>query len=310
MWCLRDPASNQGFCASVPSPGSTKPFSSMKCNEDRSDIYYEEMPLSAKRKEETQIKDDPKRDVQRCHSSVWVSVKSWFTVFLCCLLGFIIVYWAGSQRNRSSKLQFHCDHILYLDVQVVCILGAHCIFCSPTASAGDTSRTKCREQELAHKFQWSSHLQSMDLQKCWAAAYGESVNVHFTFSKSLPQAWDLSSPDPWFPQAVYFWSQQSCMWLFSAPGAGLMSEWDGKALPYTRIRWFPIKKLKKPSYQDNSKSFLQDPALCCPPWTCFCSICHCLRLPFALKIFLEDGGKREKIWACFYNEERVFFFTS
>lgn len=135
----------------------------------------------------------------------------------------------------------------------------------------------------------------------------ESTAVPSELCRSSPYSWDLFFADPWLPWAVAEDSSSAhgCLLHINAPGVGLMSSWDNNTLLHMLITWFP----NPCNCQDNNKSFLWDPALCCTLWMCFHSKRHCLGLPFALKCCLVHGGGQGKGSEYIFIMRKRFFFS-
>lgn len=95
---LRGPARDQGFCVSVPPPGSTKPFSSMKCSEDTSGICWD-ATLSQKKVRDISKGWSLTKDVTLLCMFLWRDVQHvlYLRVVYCVLL------FPSSQRNGSAK---------------------------------------------------------------------------------------------------------------------------------------------------------------------------------------------------------------
>lgn len=95
---LRGPARDQGFCVSVPPPGSTKPFSSMKCSEDTSGICWD-ATLSQKKVRDISKGWSLTKDVTLLCMFLWRDVQH--VLYLCVV--YCVLLFPSSQRNGSAK---------------------------------------------------------------------------------------------------------------------------------------------------------------------------------------------------------------
>lgn len=172
------------------------------------------------------------------------------------------------------------------DDQVVCIFGARCIFCSPTASAGGPAELTQWAGDSPQAL--SKLICSQQTAKHAGLRLTEETSANNSvIARAHPELGVCPLQTLGFLR-LFIWS---CMW--NVPRASLMSDWDRNVQSHMHHRWYP----NSCNYPINNKTFLQDMALCCIPWT---SIANVTAWNFLLlEVLLGLSGKAVKNWVFF-----------